>query len=1233
MVSINFEQWELQSSYKFSQDFALLTRSEGFATKRPVVYNGTVDTIIVKPNNTLPQIMGEKLDEMVWDDFVEICLTYKDSTDKKYSMWPFTRHPYVYEIADEICSSTDLQGQAFRTTLVGELKSRYDTYASTARALSQGKFKPTFINWTKSLQSFENPFECIKYLVLVIESGTTYFKETLRQRLDGLKIEDIEASPIFHFLTNCSHRTAKPYRTNLDPSLLFSAPREREALLRKAIQDDCLSPEGAARTAVSDFLYAVVQTVKNALNHILEMNFFDKAIFFPYHFSRHHLKSSGMALPATAQMTSLREWLIKTITPEDKQFNKVYYPNFQSLMFFGVASFDEIGDIPEDFFLNLTKAKRETKEYNTATGSFYKGYNVLFDVLEESEAYMATVGDIRFPRNKLSFHNAKRVYNSTVSRKNKNLHWAVDKIDPILHEQLTGWASKKGNLQSIDKLNVFIDWIIKRNANGFNHPIRSLEDVRPYDIYNPQKMHDTASFYHFINERKNSKGKKYALNTLRTQWATVNKIFDDWINVTLLSTGFKPAKPIPPTRDVFTNPNENATSRTPMDSALHDIVLEVATSDNYSFAKSQKGHFVKLFNYQTQQYEVVFNPQIARVLHLLLLIPVRGHSARWLDEGLLDDEIWDIESECYVKNTSYLANFLYEDGKRHVQRHGRTGILSSKSRQGNNSLSLYINTNKTKMRQLQKKGHTGYKIDWPYNTGVERIDEVYDIILAQKEWNKIYSPVEKAKPVKTLDEEASKYSLEDWEKLPYFVPLFRTATSPTVSAMIHLDHEKFSERNGLYLPPSAENVRNYFYAVMKEADKRFKERYPAYKNHCVAFGSNGKCFYDVHTLRVQGISDLLDNGVSLEVVQAIVGHATEVMTIYYHKIKQSEFRKIVTNAARKGGTSHINESDYLNYDDELISITDITNSFSGPEITDSNFDINGEMYKKRPLVLNGGVCFSYNCNEGGIKVTFKNGKSSAVIAPVDGGYRRCGNCRYWRSGPRFLLEQIFYLNQVGLELKELIEKRESLIIKAQSVYEDHSIENPEMLSLRYSKQCDEVNTVIALRATEYERRLKMMNASLAKLVESGELDENDLEKTSLMLIDDFELGVPEKLPLNKFDAMMEINLQGTVLGLNGDDITVEKRQLEQFYNKLSDQFSDTNPFLYLPSSSVKRAAMLIKLKETVGALGRTFTDEEYDDPRVLRDQLEDSQSKVLAKTLNTHNVSALKEKLEHAHEY
>lgn len=101
-----------------------------------------------------------------------------------------------------------------------------------------------------------------------------------------------------------------------------------------------------------------------------------------------------------------------------------------------------------------------------------------------------------------------------------------------------------------------------------------------------------------------------------------------------------------------------------------------------------------------------------------------------------------------------------------------------------------------------------------------------------------------------MDEEVLKYFLEDWEKLLYFVFLFCIVIFLFVFVMIYFDYEKFFERNGFYFFLFVENVRNYFYVVMKEVDKRFKECYLVYKNYCVVFGFNGKCFYDVYILRV-----------------------------------------------------------------------------------------------------------------------------------------------------------------------------------------------------------------------------------------------------------------------------------------------------------------------------------------------------------------------------------------------
>ena len=129
-------------------------------------------------------------------------------------------------------------------------------------------------------------------------------------------------------------------------------------------------------------------------------------------------------------------------------------------------------------------------------------------------------------------------------------------------------------------------------------------------------------------------------------------------------------------------------------------------------------------------------------------------------------------------------------------------MFSSEQAQGNESLNLYINTNKTKGYSLQKKGYTGYTIPWPYDCDIEDVVDVYNILEKQRVFNNTYSPLD-IEPVKVIDEDSGKYDPKIWVNLPYFTPLFRDLSMPRVS-------DADTSRTNLYLPTKADNVRTLF---------------------------------------------------------------------------------------------------------------------------------------------------------------------------------------------------------------------------------------------------------------------------------------------------------------------------------------------------------------------------------------------------------------------------------------
>lgn len=79
-----------------------------------------------------------------------------------------------------------------------------------------------------------------------------------------------------------------------------------------------------------------------------------------------------------------------------------------------------------------------------------------------------------------------------------------------------------------------------------------------------------------------------------------------------------------------------------------------------------------------------FNPSRAVMLYLMLTLPLRSMQVRFLDSGLGDQETWDFEKGCMVKNE------LGEKGRSvgFIQTMYYTGLSKGKS------LCLYVNTNK-----------------------------------------------------------------------------------------------------------------------------------------------------------------------------------------------------------------------------------------------------------------------------------------------------------------------------------------------------------------------------------------------------------------------------------------------------------------------------------------------------------------------------------------------------------
>lgn len=828
-----------------------------------------------------------------------------------------------------------------------------------------------------------------------------------------------------------------------------------------------------------------------------------------------------------------------------------------------------IADIPEllcaDFKSHMKNDENKTEQPTLALRS------ILYS-LESNADWLNSDNYKRFNLAALDKKNIQRISEGDYTRTSPTLRRYEGVLDDGLLDEIRLYTLTKSNSQTMRAINVFIDYLIEFNKKT-DHPIRSIKDLNITHFHHPLSE-DTLSFRGYMdNEERADITRKNVWSQVRKALASIisQKIVDGWSGM----------NPMPESSLVYggsRSENRSVTVRDSMPSELFNCCLEALTENNYQLVKDKFPSQQKsLYNYLTGVCESTFMPNLAHIMHLMMLLPMRGHQARWLDEGLLDREIWDFAANKYVPNTSPLANYKYPDGKTHFEKFGKTGVVQSSQKSGVDNLSLYISTNKTKSYTLQKKGHTGYSIPWVCDSGIENVDDVIKIIKKQKEFNNKYSPKDLT-PVRTVDEDKGKYSEALFDTLPRFTPLFRDVSQRRISAI-----DPFS--GSLYFPPTAALLRSLFRMVLKAGEDKYKEKHPSYKGQVVAFDDDGNALFDLHGLRVFGITDLLNQGMDKEIVKLLVGHNTSIMTLYYRKLGEREYKRVLLEAKRRAGLTYETEKHQLGgsaLDDNLID-----NSFLDEDFKDVTPDFS---QGGCPRFLKGGVCLSFDCKTGGVRITYSaSGSKKSEIIAVDGGVMRCGNCRYWKSGSRFIAEQIFYMNDCAEDVKKFSLERIEIFTQINAAYDLD--ETPDLIVKRLSEKADRKTELLVSRMTELRRRQKMYEASLSQM---------KLEPETLpTLFENNSIGSASLEDLNLLDSSMELSMQALMLGLDAEESQVYVNKLDSFLSKVFNEAEVKNPLLYVPSDNIKRIAILYTAAHTKELLGSPITDDEFEDPRLI----------------------------------
>ena len=183
--------------------------------------------------------------------------------------------------------------------------------------------------------------------------------------------------------------------------------------------------------------------------------------------------------------------------------------------------------------------------------------------------------------------------------------------------------------------------------------------------------------------------------------------------------------------------------------------------------------------------------------------------------------------------------------------------------------------------------------------------------------------------------------------------------------------------------------------------------------------------YDIHTLRVSGISALIEAGMPPDLVSQVAGHSTVVMTLYYNVVSASSVNEhlksaLLRTAVDLDALDSLNDGDFDRISEYLTNTRDAEDACGFSMLRDRighgtrDFD-----------VMSHGICPGGECSSGGVWSSSQAGHKP-VPRPLS-----CSLCRYRLTGPMFLPGLVLNANRLMHELRRKGEQIAELNVELQ----------------------------------------------------------------------------------------------------------------------------------------------------------------------------------------------------------
>ena len=496
--------------------------------------------------------------------------------------------------------------------------------------------------------------------------------------------------------------------------------------------------------------------------------------------------------------------------------------------------------------------------------------------------------------------------------------------------------------------------------------------------------------------------------------------------------------------DRFTVQYRAGTTRKSIASDIMNEMREVLIADDYAWAKQWDTDWVHLVNQRTRKLEHVWCPSAALCLYTLLSLPLRGLQARMLDSGEGDALIYDFDTGVMIQNPNPLPVNDRVDSRR---REGFIQVMPSGLAADPELVGLWISVNKT--------SDDGYAIPWVS-------DDLLRHLRYQRDWICSYTPHPNTQTIE--DAQGHRNTPKEWvDSQRRFYCLFR---DPTVDNRVH----------DKSLPASKQRLARLWGCLSGEVQNRINARASGevHRVRLVKQGTEGDKYpaaiHDLHTLRVSGITDLLDRGVPLNIVsEYVAGHATYIMTLWYDAPAPGAVRRAMMQAQQQAGDSlgplpRLLESEIEEMKPFLLSHPEYQGAYTGFDALQDNTGL--------VQIRHSGICPGTRCEEGGLS-------DMGRIVPVPVGDRgpSCPQCRFWLTGPAFLLGQVIEGNQLIMKIRS---KVASLAACREKIMDAEDAGNTALADLLRGKN-DLEERQLNNMLTEWWHRMRFYESSVTKL--------------------------------------------------------------------------------------------------------------------------------------------------------